>query len=968
MAKGKTSPNNIQAQYNELDEQARALDKNIQKTEKLNYLSAQQTENLSKQKREYDSISKKLDTLAKQMSDYDRAIVDSVTNFDAMDESLLSINNSMKGNAKLSKIVEMRNENIKGTLNSIASILDGNEELSNKQKESVVATAQSYSGMGASISNLQRKIKQGKVGQDAYNKSVIASYENFDELLSKIDKSTASGALLHEKLGLAKDEMESFYKGAQRSDKAMGALSAGMSQLNVPILKEGSDVIMDLVKNAGGNLPVLMSLLAVAAAKFAYDLGKIGNKFEIINKYAIKEADIQGDIEIQTAKVRRNAEAIGDLSKKYGKGTLIAAQAAADFQFSLKSAAVSFKESAATGFFGRALGSVGYGAAQMQLAGISASQIASNTTIAAKSAGILGQSGKILAADATIFAQQYNASTDDIMSIVGAFKLSDKLSAETALNLLDGAVQVGKISGYTPEQVIGDMASASKDMLSYQIRSSSELFKQVGFANSIGVDFTQIAQLGKNMVLNYKDSIRAEMKLSAMLGRNVDLSQVRSLFASGQTDEAMKELRTKGLDFGKMNMFQQQQMLQTLPGATEEMLRRLNDPTFMQNGGKQGALKAGNVKATNVGYLGRVQTAAGAAATANAFISADKAILDAEFGKQFGLAIAADPTLRKLLQAQSVLDIQKSFDLAMDQAKYLIPAAAAGYGAGMGLNMLKDAAFAKAGTKVPGAAPAGGNPYGFVDKNGKPLTMAQANMRLTKGGTIPLSQPPTTGIKGNALKLGKMLPKVAGVAGAGLDAYSRYSSGQTATQTAVGVGSAAAGGWAGAELGAGLGLMTGPAAPFMVPILSLGGGIIGYYGGGKLADKLTGAGQPVKSATPATPLQAKGVDSSAMTAEKIVQQNGTLEKILTRTHNTMNASGATLEQMKLLKSNSDSLIELGNAVKDLTEAQLAFWADNGEFMKQNPAVYIDGNKITSTLKRIQKRQGISVAGSKTIIK
>jgi hypothetical protein len=44
------------------------------------------------------------------------------------------------------------------------------------------------------------------------------------------------------------------------------------------------------------------------------------------------------------------------------------------------------------------------------------------------------------------------------------------------------------------------------------------------------------------MVLNYKDSIQAEMSLGAMLGQNVDLSETRALLMSGKTSEAASSM------------------------------------------------------------------------------------------------------------------------------------------------------------------------------------------------------------------------------------------------------------------------------------------------------------------------------------------------------------------------------------------------------------------------------------------
>jgi hypothetical protein len=89
------------------------------------------------------------------------------------------------------------------------------------------------------------------------------------------------------------------------------------------------------------------------------------------------------------------------------------------------------------------------------------------------------------------------------------------------------------------------------------------------------------------MVLNYKDSIKAEMSLSAMLGKNVDLSEVRAKFMSGDTEGALSSLKAKGLKPSEMNMFQKQALQQQ-----QQMIDSL-DVTYQQR--IEEARAAGNV-------------------------------------------------------------------------------------------------------------------------------------------------------------------------------------------------------------------------------------------------------------------------------------------------------------------------------------------------------------------------------------
>jgi hypothetical protein len=122
----------------------------------------------------------------------------------------------------------------------------------------------------------------------------------------------------------------------------------------------------------------------------------------------------------------------------------------------------------------------------------------------------------------------------------------DGASESTAMNLSEGLRNMADQAGIGLGGLMKEIAEASKDALSYQIKSGPALAKQVAYAKSLGVNFGDIAKAGKSMVMNYKDSIKNEMQLSAMLGKNVDLSEVRAKFASGDTEGAMKSLQAQG--------------------------------------------------------------------------------------------------------------------------------------------------------------------------------------------------------------------------------------------------------------------------------------------------------------------------------------------------------------------------------------------------------------------------------------
>jgi hypothetical protein len=112
----------------------------------------------------------------------------------------------------------------------------------------------------------------------------------------------------------------------------------------------------------------------------------------------------------------------------------------------------------------------------------------------------------------------------------------------------------------------------------------------------MGTSMNAMMKASDTMVLNYKDSIKAEMGLSAMLGRNVDLSETRAKLMSGDQAGAAESLRTAlgGQDVGAMNAFQKQQLSQATGMDIEQLMSLQQGGT----GDTKGNLEQQNAKKT----------------------------------------------------------------------------------------------------------------------------------------------------------------------------------------------------------------------------------------------------------------------------------------------------------------------------------------------------------------------------------
>lgn len=646
--------------------------------------------------------------------------------FDDIDDSLVSIGNALKGNTTLQEKFSDKLNYAKTTLTSIANIVDG-AGFDDRQLKSIDKANDAYRNMNTSIATAASSLTRGKISQEEYNNLIQESFEHFDSLVDMIDASTDAGQELVNTFAAARQELEEFEKAAQKSAVALGAMDVALDQMgssSIPLAGELTDIIRSIGGEAGMAKAALIALGA-AAGKLAYDYFGAPLKAGIKASNDIKENQIEG--------AKSVASAQNDLA-------FAAKQSALDFGFQLQEMATQFRAASKTAFFGKGLGSVGYAASQLQLAGISAETIASATTAASKA----GSGSAKLAADMAIFAQRSGISVDNVASIQQAFKLLDGVSADTALNMTEGVRAMAEQAGLNVGDVMTEVASASEMALDYQIQSGKELARQVIYAKSLGVSFSDVAKAGQDMVLNYKDSIQAEMSLSAMLGRSVDLSEVRAKFMMGENDAAMSALKAQGLNLKEMNVFQKQAFQQTMGGMDLNSIEKILNPGYQENVGKVGTLEEKSAKASNDAFLVLKQSAESALQTQQAMIQGQKAVAQAALETMKQNAWLNSQSYVDYLAAIDKLTIERSFTeniggvlaatgggligkLLPDIAKgigNLLPQMGVPPGGGMGM-LGKASKFL---TKGGGSALAGifGGISGFMDKKEEGGTTGEA--------------------------------------------------------------------------------------------------------------------------------------------------------------------------------------------------------------------------------------------------
>jgi len=881
-----------------------------------------------------------------------------LNNFDEYENSLNSITNVLGKQSDLYELVNKKLNSTKKAIGTISDLMSKNSDLTKNQADGIEDAANAYKDFQKTVAKSNLELKKGTITQSQYNDAIQDSYKSYESLVQSISNSGKTSKRVLKILEKMKDEMQSFNEAAKKSEESlqgMGSVLDSIGSSGIPAISQLSDLLKNIAnKDAPG---AKMAMTALGAAIGGLAANYFGAKQQVaIEAYfdeiqagydlakEIRSADIEAGfiprktgLEVEKTRLE-NTNEINRLEKE---AAFASQKAANEFNASMKMAAAEFSAMSKTALFGKGLGSVGYGAAQLQMAGISAETVASGMQAAANATGKMPTAK--MGADMAIMAARTGQSADGIASINDTFMRLDGVSASTALNLQEGVRAMADKAGVNLGGVMEEMAGASKDILGFQIKSSSALAKQVIFAKSMGVSFNEVAKAGQSMVLNYKDSIKSEMQLSAMLGKNVDLSEVRAKFAAGDTIGATQALKAQGLDPAKMDMFQQQ-MLQQATGMDLSTLQKIATKT----GTTGGELKAGAAGAGNQQFLSATTSAQAGLATQQANISANQAIIDAKLSQKITEAYLTSPGylayqkgLVELQKNQAKLNADVKTAIITDEEmqkikakeKQLAMQRTVGENA---LTAIGSGAGAYAGNKLAGQG---------LSK----LTQSVAGKQATKSVA-------SKAISGTAAK--GLISKLGPITAAGLAGYEEWSSnkakgvstGENVARTATTAVGAGGGAWAGAATGAAVGAFAGPIG---MAIGGLIGGAIGAYGGQSIAKEVNKAmfdnkdkvGETARKMAPAN----KSVTSNITASEKWMQNkmtymSGNLERVVDRTTKTMINTAATTKELKTLNANTTALVNLTKQIEALTVATYTG-------AKTATSISIDGKKVANAYRR-----------------
>jgi len=232
---------------------------------------------------------------------------------------------------------------------------------------------------------------------------------------------------------------------------------------------------------------------------------------------------------------------------------------------------------------GKTLGEVGTGISKTNVqASILSIFFEGAADSALELANNLGGTEKVslmLKANTLLIANNMGISNSESAQLVTSFTMLNQGSSDTAANMAETARAFAKANNIPIAGMMGDLAKSSEEFALFGGQGGKNIIEAVGAAKKLGVEMAQISGIADNL-LDFESSITKELELSAMLGRNINLSKARQLAfdndLAGATQETLRQLGGIA-EFERMNYYQKKQAAELLGVSVAEMQKMVTN-------------------------------------------------------------------------------------------------------------------------------------------------------------------------------------------------------------------------------------------------------------------------------------------------------------------------------------------------------------------------------------------------------
>ena len=157
-----------------------------------------------------------------------------------------------------------------------------------------------------------------------------------------------------------------------------------------------------------------------------------------------------------------------------------------------------------------------------------------------------------------ILNKNFGIATSEAAQVNGIFQDISGASQEAAQALTAQTVELANQVGVAPSQVIKDIAENAETAAIFFGGSAKELASAAIEAAALGTSLTEAAKVSEGL-LDFENSITAELEASAMLGQSINFNKARELAATGDilgAQQSVLDSLESTVDLNNLNKFQ----------------------------------------------------------------------------------------------------------------------------------------------------------------------------------------------------------------------------------------------------------------------------------------------------------------------------------------------------------------------------------------------------------------------------
>jgi len=191
---------------------------------------------------------------------------------------------------------------------------------------------------------------------------------------------------------------------------------------------------------------------------------------------------------------------------------------------------------------------------------------------------------KSIVKDISIMSKQMGISEEKsskFLKAIGGIKGQSGLANKSMLSM---AGATAAAYGVGLDELMSDVADASEEARMYAGKNADEMVRAAAQARQMGTTLDNMARTAKGL-LDFESSIQAELKASALIGKNINFNEARRLAFQGKVVEANKLIldQAKKIKFNQLNPIAQEAFAKAAGKTVKELQDMLESESRMKS-------------------------------------------------------------------------------------------------------------------------------------------------------------------------------------------------------------------------------------------------------------------------------------------------------------------------------------------------------------------------------------------------